>query len=47
MLIWLGKQRLGQKNEPAPPGGSDRPKEMIAEFRAMNEHNKKIDNGGS
>jgi hypothetical protein len=47
MLIWLGKQRLGQKNEPIQSGGSDRLKELIAEYRALNEHNKKVDQEGS
>jgi hypothetical protein len=28
MLIWLGKQRLGQKNEPIQTSDSDRLKEL-------------------
>jgi hypothetical protein len=30
MLIWLGKQRLGQKNEPRQTKGSDRLRALMA-----------------
>ena len=38
MLIWLGKQRLGQRNEPAPPGQADQLATLRASLASHYEH---------
>lgn len=38
MLIWLGKQRLGRRNEPSTADQKDKLDELIQQFRAINEH---------
>jgi hypothetical protein len=37
MLIWLGKQWLGQRDNPNPSGSPDTLSELLADFRKQNE----------
>jgi|GEM_PF-4245669 len=43
MLIWLGKQRLGQRNEPAPESQSSQVHEFVLEMRKRHAHIERIE----
>ena len=43
MLIWLGKQYLGQRDQPEPEHATSALDELLAEFRKQREELKNAD----